>query len=228
MNAVHHPQPSTETQGLVIRTPRRYDLRLWLASWGREGRFRREEVGLARIASGDRVLDVGCGTGSLTIAAARAAGPTGRVVGIEPGTEMIERARAKARRAKLPIEFVATAGEALPFPDGSFDVVLVSLVLHQLPSDPLHRAMAEIRRVLAPGGRLLAVDLGTPVPGRRTVHSHGHASVAARGGAAFDLDRVGMLIEHLGLEIVERGPIAFRFRNLEPLGYLLAEKPAAA
>ena len=227
------PEPTTDTSGLVIRTPRRYDLRLWLASWGREGRFRDEEVRLARIRPGDRVLDIGCGTGSLTIAAARAAGPTGRVVGVEPGVEMIERARAKARRSKLPIEFVATAGEALPFPAASFDVVLLSLVLHQLPSDPLHGTASQIRRVLAPGGRLLAVDLGTPIPGQRTVHSH-RAAHGGDGsgpgpttGQPVDLDRVGMLFEHVGLEIVERGPIDFRFRNLEPLAYLLAEMPAA-
>jgi ubiquinone/menaquinone biosynthesis C-methylase UbiE len=221
------PQPTTDTSGLVIRTPRRYDLRLWLASWGREGRFRDEEVRLARIRPGDRVLDIGCGTGSLTIAAARAAGPTGRVVGVEPGVEMLERARAKARRARLPIEFVATAGEALPFPAASFDVVLLSLVLHQLPSEPLHGTMSQIRRVLAPGGRLLAVDLGTPVPGQRTVHSNRHASAGGAGGPRFDLGRVGMLFEHVGLEIVERGPVDFRFHNLEPLEYLLAEAPAA-
>jgi SAM-dependent methyltransferase len=218
------PAPSTETTGLVIRTPFRYDLRALLATWGREGRFRREEVGLARIVPGDRVLDIGCGTGSLTIAAARAAGPTGRVVGVEPGIEMIERARAKAKRAHLPIEFVATAGEALPFPDASFDVVLFSLVLHQLPSDALHATMAQVRRVLAPGGRLLAVDLGTPIPGQRTVHSHRPSPSGA--GELFDLDRVGMLFEYLGLSIVDRGPIAFRFRNLEPLAYVLAEAPS--
>ena len=216
------PAPSTETTGLVIRTPFRYDLRALLGTWGREGRFRREEVRLAGIVPGDRVLDVGCGTGSLTIEAARAAGPTGRVVGIEPGIEMIERARGKAKRARLAIEFVATAGEALPFPDGSFDVVLISLVLHQLPSDALHATMAQVRRVLAPGGRLLAVDLGTPIPGQRTVHSH---RPSPAGGERFDLDRVGMLFEHLGLSIVARGPIEFRFRNLEPLVYLLAAAP---
>jgi ubiquinone/menaquinone biosynthesis C-methylase UbiE len=226
MTTTNHPGPTTETTGLVIRTPRRYDFRLWLASWGREARFRDEEIRLARIAPGDRVLDVGCGTGTLTIAAARAAGPTGHVVGVEPGIEMIDRARAKARKAGIPIEFVATAGEALPFPADSFDVVLLSLVLHQLPSDPLHRTMSGIRRVLAPGGRLLAVDLGTPIPGQRTVHSHGHGS--AGDGPGFDLDRVGMLFEHVGLRIVDRGPIAFRFRNLEPLRYLLAEAPPAS
>jgi len=225
MTTANQPGPTTETTGLVIRTPRRYDFRLWLASWGREGRFRDEEIRLARIAPGDRVLDIGCGTGTLTIAAARAAGPTGRVVGVEPGVEMIDRARAKARRAGIPIEFVATAGEALPFAIDSFDVVLLSLVLHQLPSDPLHRTMSEVRRVLAPGGRLLAVDLGTPIPGQRTVHSHGHGS--AGDGPRFDLDRVGMLFEHVGLRIVDRGPIAFRFRSLEPLRYLLAEAPPA-
>ena len=225
MTVTSHPEATTRTDGLVIRTPRRYDLRLWWASRGRERRFRREEVALARIGPGDRVLDVGCGTGSLTIEAARAAGPGGRVVGIEPGAEMIGRARAKARRAKVPIEFVPTAGEALPFPGDSFDVVLVSLVLHQLPSGPLHGTMAEIRRVLAPGGRLLIVDLGTPAPGQNTVHSHGHASMAARGGVPFDLDRVGLLVEHVGLRIADRGPITFQFRHLEPLRYLLAEKP---
>jgi ubiquinone/menaquinone biosynthesis C-methylase UbiE len=226
MTLLEHPEPTTETTGLVIRTPRRYDFRLWLASWGREGRFRDEEIRLARITPGDRVLDVGCGTGSLTIAAARAAGPTGRVVGVEPGIEMIERARAKARRAGLQIEFVATAGEALPFPDGSFDVVLVSLVLHQLPSEPLHGTMGEIRRVLAPGGRFLAVDLGTPVPGQRTVHSHGQRPAGT--GQRFEFDRLGMMFEHMGLSVVDRGPIAFRFRNLEPLRYILAEAPPAA
>jgi Methylase involved in ubiquinone/menaquinone biosynthesis len=223
MTAAPLPEPTTETTGRVIRTPWRYDLGLWLGSWGREGRFRDEELRIARVASGERVLDVGCGTGSLAIAAARIVGPNGRVVGVDPSVEMIGRARAKARAKRLPVEFVATAGEALPFPDDAFDLVTISLVLHQLPSDALHATMAQVRRMLAPGGRLLAVDLGEAVPGRRTVHSH-----AAGPGIQFDLDRVGMLFEHLGLTIVQRGPIAFQFRRLEPLRYLLAEAPPTA
>ncbi len=218
-------EPSTETSGLVIRTPRRYDLRLWLASWGREGRFRDEQVRLARLRPGERVLDVGCGTGSLTIAAARAVVPSGSVTGIEPGIEMLDRARAKARRARVDATFIATAGEALPFPDASFDVVLISLVLHQLPSDALHGTMFQVRRVLEPGGRLFVVDLGTPEPGRRTVHSHGTPSSDA---TPFTLRGLEPFFDHLGLGIVDRGDIAFRFRNLEPLQYVLAEAPPAA
>ena len=217
------PQATTQTSGLVIRTPRRYDLQLWLASFGREGRFRSEEVRLARIAPGDRVLDVGCGTGSLTIAAARAVGASGSATGVDPSEEMIERARAKGRQARVAATFLATAGEALPFADGSVDVVLLSLVLHQLPPDALHATMAQVRRVLAPGGRLLVVDLGTPVPGQRTVHSH--AARHAGSAALFEVVRVGQLLEHLGLTIVEQGPIAFRFRWVEPLRYILASLP---
>ena len=217
------PQATTQTSGLVIRTPRRYDLGLWLGSLGREGRFRSEEVRLARVAPGDRVLDVGCGTGSLTIAAARAVGATGSAVGVDPSVEMIGRARAKGRRARVAATFVATAGEALPFADGSIDVVLLSLVLHQLPADALHATMGQVRRVLARGGRVLVVDLGTPVPGQRTVHSH--AERHAGPGVPFEVVRVGQLFEHLGLAIVEKGPIAFRFRRLEPLRYILAGLP---
>jgi SAM-dependent methyltransferase len=145
---------------------------------------------------------------------------------------MVGRAAAKARRAGAAVELIATAGEALPFPAASFDVVTLSLVLHQLPLDALHATMGQVRRVLAPGGRLLLVDLDLSNPTGNTVHAH-----AARGAGShdhggrtdqrFDLDRVGLLVEHLGLTIVERGPIAFRFRGLEPLRYLLAETPPA-
>ena len=80
--------------------------------------------------------------------------------------------------------------------------------------------MFQVRRVLKPGGRLFVVDLGTPEPGKRTVHSHGASS---SGRTPFTLDGLEMFFDHLGLRIVERGDIAFRFRNLEPLRYLLAE-----
>jgi ubiquinone/menaquinone biosynthesis C-methylase UbiE len=224
VSGAQRTEPTTQTSGHLIRTPRRYDLGLWYRSWGREGRFRDEQIRLARLRPGDRVLDLGCGTGSLSIAAARVVGPTGAVTGIDPSLEMVARARSKAHRAHVDATFVATAGEALPFPGAAFDVVLISLVLHQLPSDALHGAMFQVRRVLKPGGRLFVVDLGTPEPGKRTVHSHAaHASART----PFTLEGLEMFFDHLGLPVVERGDVAFRFRGLEPLRYVLAEAPSA-
>ena len=79
------------TSGLVLHgTARYYDLLAWLLMRGREGAFREKVVDLARIQPGERVLDVGCGTGTLAVAAKRRVGPTGTVYGIE-SPEMITR-----------------------------------------------------------------------------------------------------------------------------------------
>ena len=221
----HAAPERPETTGIVISTPREYDLRMLLHTRGREGRFRAEQVRLARLAPGDAVLDVGSGTGSFGIAAARAVGPAGSVTGIEPSPEMVARSVAKARRARSSATFTVAAVEALPFPDATFDVVTISLVLHQLPSDAFHRGMVEVRRVLKPGGRLLAVDMGGPqTSGRRTAHApHGMTG----GHAAFDLDRVSMFFEHLGFELIEEGPFPFSFLYLESLRFVLARRGGA-
>ena len=216
--------PRPQTTGIVISTPWRYDVRMWLHTRGREGRFRREQIRLARLAPGESVLDIGSGTGGFAIAAARAVAPSGSVTGIDPSPEMVRHAAGKARRARSSAVFAAAAVEALPYPDASFDVVTMSLVLHQLPSDAFHAGMVEVRRVLKPGGRLFAVDMGGPqIEGRRTAHApHGHQ----RGQAAFDLDRVAMFFEHLGFEAIDGGPIEFRFAYLENLRYVLARRGA--
>ncbi len=215
------PAHRAETDGVVITTPRRYDLRMLLHTRGREGRFRELQVHLARLAPGERVLDIGSGTGGFAIAAAKSVGSAGSVIGIDPSPEMVGHARAKARRARSAASFEVAAIESLPYPDASFDVVTISLVLHQLSSDGFHRGMVEARRVLRPGGRLLAIDMGGPQrPGRRTSHNpsgHGHA-----GG--FDLERVAMFFDHLGFERLDDGPVDFRFAYLEDLRYVLARR----
>lgn len=218
----HVAEPRPETTGLVITTPRRYDLRMLVHTLGREGRFRAEQVRLARLQAGEAVLDVGCGTGGFALAAARAVGHAGSVVGVDPSPEMVGRARAKARRDRSRAGFQVAAAESLPFPDGAFDVAVLSLVLHQLPSDAFHRGMVEVRRVLRPGGRLLAIDIGGPQPeGRRTAHApHGHRT----GHGGFDLERVAMFFDHLGFERLDAGPVAFRFIYLEDLRYVLARR----
>lgn len=102
----------------------------------------------AGVAAGQRVLDVGCGTGALTLAAAERVGPRGSVVGLDPNPEML----AVARRKAAPVEWHEGRAEALPFPDASFDAV-VSQFAMMFFADPV-AALREMRRVLRPGGRM--------------------------------------------------------------------------
>jgi FkbM family methyltransferase len=200
----------------AMPSPLRYDLTLWIASRGRERVFRERQVDLARIAPGETVLDVGCGTGTLAIAAARRAGQ-GVVHGVDPSPELVARARKKARRAGVEVAFTVASGEELPLADASFDVVLSTLVFHHLSHDALRASVAQIRRVLKPGGRLLAVDIGGPQDNRRTMHGPRGVHVA------FDLAGIASRLPRLGLEEIESGPVDSGMRRLENLRYVLAE-----
>lgn len=124
--------------------------------------FRRETVRLANIAAGERVLDVGCGTGVLTRLAAGAVGPSGRTTGIDPSAAMITAARRNAELEGSSAAFRLAAIEALPYADGSFDVVLSSFMLHHLPPEVKRTGLREVYRVLKDGGRLFAVDIDRP------------------------------------------------------------------
>ena len=88
------------TNGLVIHWAARYDLLAWLLTGGRERAFRERLIELAGLAPGESVLDIGCGTGTLAIAATRHAGPTGAVYGIDASPQMIARATRKGRRER--------------------------------------------------------------------------------------------------------------------------------
>ena len=147
-----------QTTGLVLNWGRRYDWVVQIMALGQAGRLRRKTVEFAQIAPGERILDVGCGTGDLTLRAKERAGSTGQVCGIDAGPEMIETARRKAARAQVNVDFRIGVIEQLPYPDASFDVVLSSLMMHHLPADLKPIALAEIRRVLKPTGRLVIVD----------------------------------------------------------------------
>lgn len=153
------------TRGRLIRWAWAYDILNHLLFLGKERLFRALTVELAGIESGHHVLDVGCGTGSLTMLAATRVGRRGRAHGIDPAPEMIERARRKAVRQRLRIDYRVGVIERLPFPDNHFDVVLSSLMLHHLPADVAQTGFAEVARVLKPGGQFVAVDLGISVLG---------------------------------------------------------------
>src|SRR6266700_3349201 len=151
-----------ETKGLVLNQGWRYDLMGWFFDtfWfrGQWRELRQRTATLARMQPGDAVLDVGCGTGTLAMEVARRVGRAGRVAGVDPGTQQIARARAKAARRNLPIEFQIGVIEQLAFPDRSFDVVLSTLMMHHVPAPLKRQGLAEIARVLKPGGRLVIAD----------------------------------------------------------------------
>jgi ubiquinone/menaquinone biosynthesis C-methylase UbiE len=190
--------------GIVLHSAARcYDLMTGLLLRGRERAFRERLVDLARLEPGERVLDVGCGTGSLAIAAARQVA-AGAVCGIDASAEMIATARRKARKAGVGVRFENATVQALPFPDASFDAVLSTLMLHHVPRPARRQAVREVRRVLTPGGRLLVVDFTTPARERRgilaRVHRHGHV----------DFDDVATLLHEAGFEVVDSGAVGVR------------------
>jgi ubiquinone/menaquinone biosynthesis C-methylase UbiE len=113
----------------------------------------RDLVALAALRSGERVLDVACGTGVLARLAAKAVGPTRKVAGADLNEGMLTVARAKAEREELSIEWHACDAAALSIPDGSFDVALCQWGLEFFSDRP--RGLREIARVLVPGGRLV-------------------------------------------------------------------------
>ena len=146
------------TTGTLIHWAKRYDFVVQFMAFGQARRLRRKSIDAAQIKPGECILDVGCGTGDLTLLAKAQAGSTGQIYGIDAAPEMIDVARSKAARAKAEVDFRVAVIERLPFPAESFDVVLSSLMMHHLPADLKPQALAELRRVVKPGGRLLIVD----------------------------------------------------------------------
>ena len=117
-----------------------------------------DPLATASIAPGERVLDLGSGAGLDAIRAAVAAGPTGRVIGVDMTPAMVARARSAAARLGLDqVEFREGVIEDLPLPDGGVDLVLSNCVVH-LSTDKA-RVFREIERVLAPGGRMRLSDI---------------------------------------------------------------------
>jgi SAM-dependent methyltransferase len=134
----------------------------------------------ALIRSGQRVLDIGCGTGTLIVLIKRLH-PDVDVVGLDPDPEALGRARRKAQRASVPVQLDRGFSDALPYPDASVDRVFSSFMFHHLQPGEKEGMLREVRRVLKPGGIFSLLDFGGPESGEsgfwaRLIHSSHHLS----------------------------------------------------
>jgi ubiquinone/menaquinone biosynthesis C-methylase UbiE len=124
-------------------------------------RAREALVKQAAIQSGHRVLDIGCGTGTL-VALLKRLHPDVDVFGIDPDPKALARARRKAAAKPVFIQFDQGFSDVLPYPEASFDRILSSFMFHHLQSTEKEKTLREIRRVLKPGGILYLLDFGGP------------------------------------------------------------------
>jgi ubiquinone/menaquinone biosynthesis C-methylase UbiE len=127
----------------------------------RERTMKERLLDQAGVAPGDSVLDLGAGTGTLAIWLKQRC-PEAAVTGLDADPDVIARARRKAEDAQCEIEFVEGFSTDLPFPADSFDVVLSSLFFHHLMPTDKRSTLAEVQRVLKPGGNLHVADWGRP------------------------------------------------------------------
>jgi SAM-dependent methyltransferase len=191
-------------------------------------------LGLARLLPGERVLDLGSGSGMDVFAAAAQVGAGGSVTGVDITPEQL--ARSERLRRDGHVSFRRARIEELPFDDGSFDAVISNGVINLSPDK--RRAFAEAARVLRPGGRLALADIVTErqIAARTTCQADLWAACIA-GASQSDLYLQDIASAGLELQVIEPNP-AYRFTSERAQGTsdsygahsvsLLALKPAAA
>jgi ubiquinone/menaquinone biosynthesis C-methylase UbiE len=127
-----------------------------------KSKFRRKQIALMDIREGEKVLEVGCGTGVLSILSKLAVGESGEIEGTDIAPAMIAKAQQKAERAKLKIGFKTASIDELPYPGNHFDLVISSMMFHHLPVEIKKKGLEEIYRVLKEEGRFFLCDFFTP------------------------------------------------------------------
>jgi ubiquinone/menaquinone biosynthesis C-methylase UbiE len=173
-----------------------YDPFLWLLG---ADKAKRPLIEQAEIKSRFRVLDIGCGTGSMAVMVKRMH-PESEVVGIDPDPSALSVAERKAKRAGLSVEFDRGFADHMPYADASFDRVFSSFMFHHLAANEKSATLGEIRRVLKPGGSLHLLDFvrehsvhsKTPAHGQ-LIHRRGPVAERIEGRMTSLMDEAGFV-----------------------------------
>jgi ubiquinone/menaquinone biosynthesis C-methylase UbiE len=184
-------------------------------------RARRELVDQAAIRSGNRVLEVGCGTGSLLVLI-KSLHRDVEVVGLDPDSKALARARQKAEAAGVSMELDRGFSDSLPYPQGSFDVVLSSLMFHHLPAEEKQSTLREVRRVLKPAAAFHMLDLAGPESPGGFLSRLFHSDHVLKDNSA---DRIVVLMSEAGL--ADAKLVARRSMLFTRIAYYRALAPAS-
>ena len=160
--AVDEAQKARRVRGVFDSVAAKYDVMNDLMSLGLHRVWKAYTVVAANLRDGDQVLDIAAGTGDLTRVFARRVGPNGLVVHTDINEAMLKRGRDRLIDEGLTLPTVLCDGEGLPFASGKFDVVSVAFGLRNMTHKD--KALAEMNRVLKPGGRLLVLDFSKVAP----------------------------------------------------------------
>lgn len=157
--------PAGEVRAMFDRIAPRYDLLNRAMTAGLDGRWRQAAAAAADLAAGDRALDCCTGTGDLALALADRVTRSGAVVGVDFSPRMVALAREKAARRGAPATFEVADALELPFRDDAFDAATVAFGIRNVAD--LDRCLAEMARVVRPGGRVVVLEITTPARLRR-------------------------------------------------------------
>lgn len=176
----------------------------------------------AAVRPSQRILDIGCGTGTLAVQL-KQLHPDIELTALDPDPKALARAGHKARRAGGAVKFDRGYSDDLPYPDSSFDRVFSSFMYHHLRPEDKEKTLREVHRVLRPGGSFHMLDFAGPESGQGFLAHFVHASHRLRDNAG---SRILSLLSQAGFE--SPGKVGQRSMLFGRVAYYRAVKPAAA